>query len=215
MTEIAEEEVPFWEKGLDDYPDDIIVRARQSGNGWYAVLDSGFGSGVGDPDFSTYGGTREQAVANCARTVRNDAKGIGKFAPHSILVQPYSLHFQLCKHWELKQRAVAAGMDPHDFMAQAVDAGRNWPWKLEGPWLEQCAAHSQLEAFAMVVVREMDPLLQSGEDLEIAAIEARSKFAMLVRDETKGIRTTGETMLELERRVQERVTELAPETMTP
>lgn len=50
---------------------------------------------------------------------------------------------------------------------------------------------------------------------EVELVVARSKFSILVRDETKGIRTTGETMLELERRIQERVTELAPETMTP
>jgi len=212
MSDGHQDSKPFWQKTLDDYPDDIIVRTRASGRGWYAVLDSGFDSSPGDPDFSTFGETREQAVANAARIIRADAQGIGKFAPHSILVQPYSLHFQLCKHWELKQRAVAIGMDPHEFMDKAMQDGERWLWHLEGSWLNQTKAHPKLEAFAMIVLGEMEPLILSGEDPEIGAIEARSKFSILVRDEVRGVRTTEKTTEEFERRIQERIANIAAET---
>lgn len=49
----------------------------------------------------------------CATKIRNDAKGIGKFAPHSALLPGYELHFVLMAHWAAKEaRLIAEGATP-------------------------------------------------------------------------------------------------------
>lgn len=98
---------PYYQRTLDDFPDDIIVRARQSttpgGTYWYAVLNSPRNSrGYSMPDFSTCATTREEAIRKCADVIRKDALGIGKYAPHSCLLG-YDLHWTLCKYWAFLQ----------------------------------------------------------------------------------------------------------------
>lgn len=93
---------PYYQRDLSDFPDEVIVSVRESNerNGlWYAVLnrpDNIHGRGM--PDFSTCGTTREDAIQRCATTIRNDAIGIGKYAPHSCF-KGYDLHWILCAHW--------------------------------------------------------------------------------------------------------------------
>lgn len=97
---------PYYERTLDSFADSIITRVHrnESRTGWYACLDVGPESYVSDPDFSTYAATRKEAIRLCAEAIRQDAKGIGKYAPHSLLVPgDYDLHFRLMKHWAKKE----------------------------------------------------------------------------------------------------------------
>ena len=95
---------PYYERSLDSFADDVITSVRPGRNGlWYAVLDVGPNHYPGDPDFSTCCDSNARAIAECAKKIRNDAKGVGKYAPHSILVTPYDFHFRLAKHWASKE----------------------------------------------------------------------------------------------------------------
>lgn len=92
---------PYYQRSLDDFPDDIIVRVRyiESTKLWYAVLNTpNTRAGRAMPDFAGCAKTQEVAIRNCARAIRDDAKGIGKYAPHSCFVG-YDLHWILCKYW--------------------------------------------------------------------------------------------------------------------
>jgi hypothetical protein len=93
----------FYERTLGSFTDEIITSVRQGNDNqlWYAVLDVGPVSYPSDPDFSTCATTREAAVARCARKIRDDAIGLGKYAPHDILTG-YALHWRLMKHWAEK-----------------------------------------------------------------------------------------------------------------
>lgn len=97
--------VPFHERTLDSFSDKIITKSQQRSSGlWYAWLDVGPDGWASDPDFAWGGNnTEEQVVLECAARIRADARGIGKFAPHSILTG-YDLHFRLMKHWAEKER---------------------------------------------------------------------------------------------------------------
>lgn len=102
-------DLPFYKRTLDSYDDATITRVSPSGKGYYAALDWGEKSYPGDPDFATYGRTREEAIALAAKSIREDARGIGKFAPHSCLVPGHDLHFRLMKHWADKEAKAASG----------------------------------------------------------------------------------------------------------
>lgn len=111
MEEQETDRVPYYKRTLDSFADEIITSAIRSGDGrrWYAVIDVGPKRWVSDPDFSRCGATRQEAQRQCAQAIRNDARGIGKYAPHSLLRDGYDLHFRLMKHWAEKE---AAGPQP-------------------------------------------------------------------------------------------------------
>jgi len=103
---------PFYQRSLDSFADHIICRVRQGENGlFYAVLDLGPEPYVSEPDFSTCAETASEAVKQCAIKIRNDAVGIGKYAPHSVL-QGYDLHWRLAKHWDEKETQCLQSHDP-------------------------------------------------------------------------------------------------------
>lgn len=119
MTSIL---VPYRQRTLESFADDVITTSHrgESGRYWYAKLDVGPQKQVSDPDFSQCAESEEEARAKCARTIRDDARGIGKYAPHSILVD--GLQSRLLKHWvqkEIEMRTSAhhhgtAGANPLD-----------------------------------------------------------------------------------------------------
>ena len=84
---------------LDKFPDHIITRTSQSkASGlWYAVLNLPPNSRSW-LDFSTCAPTEDEARNACAQRIRDDANGIGKYAPHQELTG-YSLHHQLTPYW--------------------------------------------------------------------------------------------------------------------
>lgn len=96
--------LPFYERSLDSFADEIITRVRSSldGERYYAVLNAPYESRI-TTDFSTCRPTPELAVAACAAKIRQDHLGTGKYAPHACL-QGYTLKFVLMKYWaELEQ----------------------------------------------------------------------------------------------------------------
>lgn len=97
--------VPYYQRTLDSFSDKIITKThRRSSLLWYASLDVGPDQRSSDPDFAWGGCAQEEdAVRNCAERIRLDARGISKFAHHSILTG-YDLHFRLMKHWDEKER---------------------------------------------------------------------------------------------------------------
>lgn len=130
--------VPFYDRTLDSFADDIIThQSRRKDGSWHAALDCSFRNWVSDPDFGSagYGKTKEDAARNCARAIRDDAKGIGKYAPHSLLVSSYDLHYRLMRHWERKERFQRVGVDPTEMMAVAYQATDHDQWKLKGDWV--------------------------------------------------------------------------------
>lgn len=98
-------EVPYFDRTLESFADETITKARpsQDRKGWYATLDVGPTSYVSDPDFSSYAETREAAIRLCATKIRQDAQGIGKYAPHRCLTG-YDLHYRLMEYWVNKER---------------------------------------------------------------------------------------------------------------
>lgn len=103
--------LPFYERSLDSFSDETITHVHPSDSGvlWYATLDaSPQARWPGSPDFSRCAGSREAAIEACARAIRDDAQGIGKYAPHTILTG-YGL-FQLRRHWEKKEIVAASSI---------------------------------------------------------------------------------------------------------
>ena len=99
---------PYYERTLDSFADHTITKCtdKPSANGFYnATLDTGPNGSLSDPDFAPhgYGKTREEAIAKCAAAIRADARGIGKFAPHSCF-QGYDFHWRLAKYWSEKEQ---------------------------------------------------------------------------------------------------------------
>jgi hypothetical protein len=129
--------VPFYERTLDSFADDIITRVRQEEpregreTGWYAVIDFGVVSQVSDPDFSGYGATREEAIRRTAKSIRNDAAGIGKYAPHSCFRDGYDLRWRLMKHWDVKERLALAGVDYPSIRQACHDASGDDRWQVQ------------------------------------------------------------------------------------
>jgi hypothetical protein len=83
-------------------PDWVLVETHapgKDGGAWYATLDWGKYP-YGNADFSTGGRTKEGVIQECAKTIRNDMKGIGKFAPH---FDDYDLSVVLLPYWRRKK----------------------------------------------------------------------------------------------------------------
>jgi len=128
--------VPFYDRDLSSFADDIITWQTRNGDGtWHAVLDCGMIRHLSDPDFSPhgYGSTREEAARKSAHAIRLDAKGIGKYAPHSVLVPGYDLSFRLMRHWDKKERFQRLGIDPNE-MIHLARRTEDDLWKLGGRW---------------------------------------------------------------------------------
>ncbi len=178
------EPVPYYQRTLDSFADHIITKAwpRKDGS-WHAVLDCSFKTSVSDPDFSPYGYGKDaaEAAAKSAKAIRNDAIGIGKFAPHSVLrADRYDLHFRLMRHWERKERFEAVGINPNDMIRHAAAA--NWDdWNLEGEWLD-CSSDVRTREFCfqlyiaetMFAVREGNLELGLAKETIINAMKAEA-----------------------------------------
>jgi hypothetical protein len=166
--------VPYYERDLASFADDIITRqARRSDGGWHAVLDCGIVSQVSDPDFSThgYGSTRDEAASRCAHAIRQDALGIGKYAPHSVLKPGYDLSFRLMKHWDKKERFRSLGIDPNEMVRLARGLNQDL-WKLQGEWLSTWQCTKAFEFGFQLCLAEMTHAVTSGE---VDASEAKAK----------------------------------------
>jgi hypothetical protein len=133
-------QLPYYDRPLDSYADHIICHVRQNREGyWRAVLDCGITSSVSDPDFAThgYGATAEEAAERCASAIRQNARGIGKFAPAPVLRDGYDLKFRLMRHWEKKERFETFGRDPNAVVSLALAGAERDQWKLASErWVE-------------------------------------------------------------------------------
>ena len=156
--------IPFYQRALDSFSDEIITRTRQADDGqsWYAVLDTGFHTQVSDPDFSSAAATREDAVRACAARIRTDARGIGKYAPHALLEDGYDLHFRLAPHWADKELMKAAGKDVDAFVSEVSASVKTDPWKLQGGYLEWMQATRLMEARFHVGLLDAEVALAGG-----------------------------------------------------
>lgn len=158
-------DVPYYQRTLDSFSDEIITRVRPSSSGtlWYVVLDRGVVDQVGDPDFSWAAETREDAVAQCAERIRKDAQGIGKY-PHSIMVPGHDLHHRLMKHWADKETIRDLGGDPNAAVLAARASVETNPWKLWGGhrlWREEAP---QLEMLYQVALHQLGAALANGDN---------------------------------------------------
>ena len=201
--------IPFYKRTLDSFADHIISRQkRRDDGGWHAVLDCGFDDYVSDPDFSPdgYGATREQAAARSANAIRQNAMGIGKNAPKSVLEDGYDLHFRLMKHWDKKERLEAAGVDLVEAHARARDAYAIW--KLEGEWLNKVKQTSVFDFDVQLAIAEMMVELRSDDspDAEEAKSKAIADFKHNFKEEVSWrVRATDETWVELDKQFDEAI----------
>lgn len=209
---MTSEPTPFYERTLDSFADHIITRQRQRKDGnWHAVLDCSFDDQVSDPDFSPYGygATREQAAERCAHAIRQDAIGIGKFAPHSVLKDGYALHFRLMRHWEKKERLEAAGADLGEAMDRAFQAYAQFDvWKLNGSWLDTKKQSSTFDFDVQLAIAEM--MVQLHEDTSLDPDEAKTKAvtefkAKFAKEVGWRVRATDETWAELDKQFDEAI----------
>ncbi|TLX16251.1 hypothetical protein [Rhizobium sp. MHM7A] len=197
---------PFYKRTLDSFADHIITRARRYGDGFHAVLDCGFDSYVGDPDFSPhgYGKTKEEAARRSAAAIRNDAIGIGKFAPHSLLVPGYELNFRLMKHWDMKERFEKVGLDPNEMYFIADDAANNSKWELDGHHLAVWTEKRLLEFVFRLNMAEVAAEVQAG-DLGLDAV--RDEVVKRVKDNRENgrhrTRPTDATWRRMDQRIDE------------
>jgi hypothetical protein len=83
-------------------PDWVLVKVHvpdREGQAWYATMD--WGKYIyGNADFSTGGRTEDDVVARCAKTIRDDMRGIGKYAPH---FDNYTLEYHVLPYWRRKK----------------------------------------------------------------------------------------------------------------
>lgn len=198
---------PFYKRTLDSFADHIITRARPRDDGsWHAVLDCGFRSHVSDPDFSPYGygQSREEASARSAAAIRADARGIGKFAPHSLLVPGYDLHWRLMKHWEMKERFEAVGLDPNEMYFSADDSANNSKWELNGHHLAVWTEQRLLEFTFRLHMAEVSAEIQAGD---LGHDAARDEIVKRVKGDMEDgrhlSRPTDATWLHMDRQIDE------------
>ena len=97
----------YYDRRLDSFADEIITKVRRGQNGmFYATLDTGPPEpwNLSAPDFAPDGcrETMEEAIRDCARAIRADDRGVGKFAPHACF-RGYTFRFQLAKYWAEKE----------------------------------------------------------------------------------------------------------------
>ena len=204
-------EQPFYKRDLASFADEIITRQTERDGRWHAVLDCGFNDYVSDPDFAPhgYGKTRQEAAERCASAIRLDAQGIGKFAPHSVLVPGYDLHFRLMKHWSEKERFQRVGVDPNEMVLLARGLDQD-TWNLKASWLEMWKNTRKLEFKFQLALAEMTHgLVEHGVD----PLEARSAMLeqmKVVLDEIgRHARTTAVTLAVMEQRLNAQLIELA------
>lgn len=209
------ERIPFYTRTLDSFSDEVITRQIELEVGWHAVLDCGMLDQVSDPDFSPwgYGPTRAEAASSCAAAIRGDARGIGKFAPHSVLVPGYDLEFRLMKHWEKKERLLEAGADANSTVVAARRL-REDAWKVEGRWLEWTRSTKALEFEFQVCLAEMlHAVRELGADSEVAKAAAAAAFREAFADGrvSLGVRATDDTWRILDDRLEAGLRTLNPE----
>lgn len=207
--------LPFYERTLDSFADHIITRQRQRKDGnWHAVLDCGFDERVSDPDFGPdgYGATRKQSAERCAYAIRQDAIGIGKFAPHSILTDGYDLHWRLMKHWEKKERLEATGADLGEAMSRAFQSYEQFDvWKLKGTWLDKKSQSSTFDFDVQLAIAEMmvDLRVDAALDAEEVKIKTITEFKNNFATEVGWrVQATDETWVVVEKRFDEAILSL-------
>jgi hypothetical protein len=206
------ETTPYYQRTLDSFADHIISKARpRKDGGWHAVLDCSFKTYVSDPDFSThgYGKDAAEAHARSAKGIRDDAIGIGKYAPHAILKDSYDLHWRLMRHWDRKERFEAVGVDPNEMTIAAADVDwANWP--LAGEWLDRCDDTRTIEFVFQLGVAETGFAVREGK-LDID--QAKDTILNAVREEFADsrfrARPTAETWTELDERVDNAVLDIS------
>jgi hypothetical protein len=205
------EPTPYYQRTLDSFADHIITRGRpQKDGGWHVVLDRGFNV-TESLDFSPYGYGKDaaEAAANSAKAIRNDAIGIGKYAPHPLLQPGYDLHWRLMKHWERKERFEAVGVNSNDMVIKATEA--DWAdWPLSGEWLTRCRATRAIEFVFQLSVAETGFAVREG-NLDID--QAKEAILTAVKEELAdaGFRAspTAETWTKLEERIDNAVLEIS------
>lgn len=196
--------LPFYERDLASFADDIITRqTRNSDGSWHAVLDCGLIPHLSDPDFSPYGyaATKEEAARRSAHAIRQDAKGIGKYAPHSVLVPGYDLSFRLMRHWDKKERFQRLGIDPNE-MIHLARRTEDDLWKLEGRWPYTWESMKAFEFDFQLCLAEMTHAINEEgagpSEAKAAAIDAARKA---LKDVGFQVHATEETWRILEERV--------------
>lgn len=98
------ETTPFYERTLDSFANNIIVRTIRTKEGlYYGVLNKPSVTHITE-DFATCRETEAKAIADCAKKIRNDHLGIGKYAPHACLRDGYTLRFELMKYWAEQEK---------------------------------------------------------------------------------------------------------------
>lgn len=200
------DKTPYYKRTLDSFADHIITRTRPHAGGFHAVLDCGFNTYVSDPDFSPhgYGRTKEEAARKSAAAIRADAVGIGKFAPHSLLLPGYDLHFRLMKHWEMKERFEKVGLDPNEAYFCADQADGLGRWELNGEFLAVCKEKRLLEFTFRLHMAEVAAEVQSGDiDLDPARDEVVRRITDHLEDAGRRSRPTEATWRQVDQRIEE------------
>jgi antitoxin (DNA-binding transcriptional repressor) of toxin-antitoxin stability system len=196
---------PFYKRTLDSFADHIITRARAYSDGFHAVLDCGFDTYVGDPDFSPhgYGKTMEEAARRSSAAIRNDALGIGKYAPHSLLVPGYDLHFRLMKHWDMKERLEKLGIDPNEAF-RVADSENLSNWELKGEFINVCKERRLLEFVFGLHVAEVVAEVRAGEiELDAARDEVVKRLKAHLEDARHRSTPTEATWQHMDQRIEE------------
>lgn len=154
------------QRTLDSFDDAIIVHTKRRGDGlWSSVLDCGFLDQASDPDFAPWGtrATREQSIASCAGRIRESTRGLGKYAPYSLLLPGYDLHYRLMPHWEKKERCRDCGSDPNEVMTAArkfvADEGF---WNVGGNFLARIKRARHMEFSFRVELAVAQHEIQEG-----------------------------------------------------
>jgi len=205
-VDIAFMTVPFHERSLDSFSDDIIVRVEAAGDErrWRATLDVGLWRFNGDPEFAAIETSREMAIRSCAQAIRSDAAGIGKQAPHTLLLSGgYDFHHRLCRHWAVKEHLRDLGRDPNQFVLD-VDAclEQGDRWRLKGGFLDWSRESRIFEAGFRLAVIDLQAALTSGVATG-RAIEAFWQAMGIVKANLKRTQATKETWRLVDRRLAE------------
>src|SRR4051794_7494537 len=209
--------VPFYKRALDSFSDDIIVRIEQTGDGrgWQAVLDVGLWRFNGDPDFAVIDLMRDAAVNRCAKAIRDDAAGIGPYAPHTLLSPSgYDFHHRLCRHWATKEYLRDLGHDPNQFVLD-VDACLEQPdrWRLKGSFLDWSRESRVFEAGFRLALVDLQAAVQVGNNRD-EAVESFWHTMETAKAGLKRTRATEETWALVDARLTEALGEFGQPSVT-
>ena len=210
-------ETPFYKRTLDSFADHIITRARPYDGGFHAVLDCGFHTYVSDPDFSSYGygKTMEEAASRSATAIRNDAMGIGKYAPHSLLVPGYDLRFRLMKHWDMKERLEKLGIDPNEAF-RAADSENLGSWSLRGEFISVCKERRLLEFVFGLHMAEVSAEVRDGVlDRDAIRDEVVKRMKNHLEDAARRSGPTAETWQYMDQRIEDHMAQNLTVTPSP